>query len=84
MIIWPIPCCGQAWSGSSRSWRGPDQLAKIAPDEVARITTYRHIIALRNILIHGYARVDHQVIWNVLEHSLPALRREVDLLMHGP
>lgn len=38
-----------------------NQLAKVAPDEAARITDYRRIIAMRNILIHGYARVDHQV-----------------------
>jgi uncharacterized protein with HEPN domain len=58
-----------------------NQLAKIDPDEVARITDYRRIIALRNILVHGYARIDHQVIWNVIELSLPVLRREVNALM---
>jgi uncharacterized protein with HEPN domain len=61
-----------------------NQLAKLGEDEVARITDYRRIIALRNILVHGYARVDHQVIWNIIERSLPVLRREVDALMHEP
>jgi uncharacterized protein with HEPN domain len=61
-----------------------NQLARLDPDEVARITDYRRIIALRNILVHGYARVDHQVIWNIVERSLPVLRREVDALMPGP
>jgi uncharacterized protein with HEPN domain len=61
-----------------------NQLAKIGPDEVARITDYRRIIALRNILAHGYARVDHRVIWNILEHNLPLLRREVDGLIRQP
>jgi uncharacterized protein with HEPN domain len=51
---------------------------------VARITDYRRIIALRNILAHSYARVDHQVIWNIIERSLPLLRREVDALMRNP
>jgi uncharacterized protein with HEPN domain len=50
---------------------------------VARITNYGRIIALRNILVHGYARVDDQVIWSILKRSLPALRREVDALMHS-
>ena len=60
------------------------QLTKIDPDEVARIRDYRRIIALRNILIHGYARVDHRVIWNILDRSLPILRREVDALLRAP
>ena len=62
-----------------------NQLAKVDPDDAARITDHhRRIIALRNILVHGYARIDHRVIWNILERSLPALRREVDALLRGP
>jgi uncharacterized protein with HEPN domain len=60
------------------------QLAKINTDHVARITDYRRIIALRNILIHGYAKIDHRVIWNILERSLPVLRREVEILTRKP
>ena len=58
-----------------------NQLSKINSTTAVRITDYRRIIALRNILIHGYARVDHQVIWNVVERSLPVLRQEIDALM---
>ena len=61
-----------------------NQLAKLAPDEVAKVTDYRRIIALRNVLIHGYAKVDHRVIWNILEQSLPVLRTEVGALMGEP
>ncbi len=59
-----------------------NQLAKIDPDKATTITDYRRIIALRNVLVHGYARVDRQVIWNIIERSLPVLRREVDALMN--
>jgi uncharacterized protein with HEPN domain len=59
----------------------PNQLAKIDPDRVARITDYPRIIALRNILVHGYARVDHRVIWNIVERSLPILSLEIDGLL---
>lgn len=58
-----------------------NQLAKIQPDQVAKITDYRRIIALRNILVHGYARVDHRVVWNIIEHPLSTLLGEVDALM---
>lgn len=60
------------------------QRAKVDPAEVARITDYRRIIALRNILVHGYARVDHRVIWNILDRNVPVLRQEVDALMRRP
>lgn len=39
------------------------------------------MIALRNILVHAYAKVDHRVLWNIVERDLPALRREVDALL---
>lgn len=57
------------------------QLSKIDPESAKRISHHRRIIALRNILVHGYAKVDHRVIWNIVEHDLPVLRREVDALM---
>ena len=61
-----------------------NQFAKIDPERVTRITDYRRIIALRNILVHGYAKVDHRVIWNIVEHSLPILGREIDGLLREP
>lgn len=61
-----------------------NQLSKIDPANVARVRDYRRIVALRNILIHGYARVDNRVIWNILEQSVPVLRQEVDALLREP
>ena len=57
------------------------QLAKSDPATAARITDFRRIIALRNILIHGYAGVDHRVIWAIVEDHVPILKREVDALL---
>ena len=39
------------------------------------------IIAFRNILIHGYDLVDHEVVWDVIETHLPVLRQEVEALL---
>jgi uncharacterized protein with HEPN domain len=36
-----------------------NQLSKVAPDLVQRISDRRQIIGFRNILIHGYAAIDH-------------------------
>lgn len=32
------------------------------------------IVAFRNLLIHGYATVDDNIVWGVVEGSLPQLR----------
>lgn len=62
-----------------------EQLPKIDAASAASITGRRRIIALRNVLIHAYARVDDRVIWGILKRDLPALRREVSgLLADGP
>ena len=58
-----------------------NQLAKLDAGIAARITGYRRIIAFRNILIHGYAEVDHRIVWGVVEAKLPKLREEVALLL---
>jgi uncharacterized protein with HEPN domain len=36
---------------------------------------------LRNILIHGYASVDHRVIWNILDQDVPVLQSEAGRLL---
>lgn len=59
------------------------QLARLDQALASRITEYRRIIAFRNILIHGYAEVDHRIVWDIVESKLPTLRREVASLMEG-
>ncbi|MFY9316344.1 MAG: HepT-like ribonuclease domain-containing protein [Burkholderiales bacterium] len=57
------------------------RLAEIAPDLAARIPEFRRVIAFRNVLIHGYAVVDHRLVWGVVEGKLPDLKSSVkDLL----
>ena len=57
------------------------QLARIDQPVADRISQYRRIIAFRNVLIHGYADVDHRLVWDVVQTNLPTLSREVgDLL----
>lgn len=46
-----------------------------------QISEHRRIIAYRNILIHGYADVDDQLVWDVVETKLPTLRKEVHALL---
>ncbi|MGH7738334.1 MAG: HepT-like ribonuclease domain-containing protein [Candidatus Tyrphobacter sp.] len=61
----------------------PSQLSKVDPGIATRISEYRRIVAFRNILIHGYAEVDHNLVWDVVETKLPTLRREVEALLRN-
>jgi uncharacterized protein with HEPN domain len=42
---------------------------------------WRGIIGMRNRLVHGYASVDHDIVWDVVTHDLPALLPELERLV---
>ena len=57
------------------------RLAQDDPAAAGRIGDHRHIIAFRNVLIHGYDLVDHSLVWHTIEQKLPTLLLQVtDLL----
>jgi uncharacterized protein with HEPN domain len=58
-------------------------LSKLDPALAARIPDSGAIIAFRNVLIHGYATVEHERVWRIAETSLPALRAAVTALLDG-
>ena len=60
------------------------QLAKSDAPVAEGISEYRRIVALRNILIHGYADVDDRLVWDVVKTKLPVLSREVEALLKSP
>lgn len=47
----------------------------------SQISDTRRIIAFRNRLIHGYADIDKEVVWGILETNLPRLHREIRTLL---
>ena len=57
------------------------QLATVDHETAERISEYRRIPAFRNILIHGYAQIDHRLVWGVLDSKLPTLCQEVENLL---
>lgn len=57
------------------------KLARLDPELAGGITEHRRIIAFRNILIHGYADVDHRLVWDIVETKLPVLRTELHSLI---
>ena len=60
-----------------------NQMLRRDPALTPRISDHQRIIAFRNRLIHGYADIDHEVVWGILTRSLPNLRREIDMLLPG-
>jgi len=57
------------------------QLARTDSATASQIGEYQRIIAFRNILIHGYAEIDHRIVWNVLEIKLPVVLRQASTLL---
>ena len=50
-----------------------NQLSKVDPVLASKISDLPQIIAFRNQLIHGYAKIKASTVWTVIEDSLPPL-----------
>jgi uncharacterized protein with HEPN domain len=65
----------------------PSQLAKQDPVLAKRIPRAREVIAFRNLLIHGYALVEHARVWRIAQEALPVVHTAVAELineLNGP
>ena len=60
-----------------------NRLSKVDPTTASQIGDYQKIIAFRNILIHGYDVVDHQIVWDAVQKKLPALYEKVQAWLGG-
>ena len=58
-----------------------NQLAKIAPPLASRIPHLGEIIAFRNVLIHGYAVIDHSRVWSNTQERREELHAAVSTLL---
>ena len=38
---------------------------------------WAHIVGLRNIIVHGYAQLDHAKLWSVVKNDVPQLLNEL-------
>ena len=57
------------------------QLMKVDTAVAVRISDHRRIVAFRNVLVHGYADVDDQLVWDVITTKLSTLQEEVSALL---
>ena len=56
-------------------------LSKTDPALAGRIPEIERIIAFRNLLIHGYAVVEHARVWDIAKDYLPRLRATTEALL---
>ncbi|HPS31562.1 MAG TPA: DUF86 domain-containing protein [bacterium] len=52
-----------------------NRINKIDPE--LELQNARKIVALRNLVIHGYDKVDDAIIWGVIKKHLPILKAQV-------
>lgn len=58
-----------------------NRLHRSHPDIADRIPPSREAVSFRNLLIHGYATVIPDRVWDYAENDLPGLRETVQLLL---
>ena len=56
-----------------------NNILKISPD--FPIKNARRIVDLRNLVIHGYDKVDNVIIWGIISRDLPKLKIEIEKLL---
>ena len=56
------------------------QLSRKFAAVAARITDCRNIINFRHVLVHGYDRVEDDVVWGIVESKLPKLLLEIEAI----
>lgn len=56
-----------------------NKILKMDPD--FPIQNARRIVDLRNLVIHGYDKVDNAIIWGIIFRDLPELGKEVEKLL---
>jgi uncharacterized protein with HEPN domain len=57
------------------------RLCKHDPSTASRINEIDRIIAFRNVLIHGYDRIDDEMTWKIVQEKLPVLLRDVEAML---
>jgi uncharacterized protein with HEPN domain len=50
-------------------------------DSTVEISSKKQIIGVRNRVIHGYDKIDNEIIWGIIIRHLPTLKQEIDSLL---
>jgi len=50
-------------------------------DSTIKISSKKQIINMRNRVIHGYDKIDNEIVWGTIVRHLPTLKIEIDILL---
>lgn len=50
-------------------------------DTTIDISSKKQIINMRNRVIHGYDKIDNEIIWGTIVRHLPKLKQEIETLL---
>jgi uncharacterized protein with HEPN domain len=50
-------------------------------DSTVDISSKKQIINMRNRVIHGYDKIDNEIIWGTIVRHLPNLKQEIETLL---
>ena len=50
-------------------------------DPTIEIAGKKQIIGMRNRVIHGYDKIDDEIVWGTIVRHLPALKIEIEKLL---
>jgi uncharacterized protein with HEPN domain len=56
-----------------------NRLEKI--DSTIKISSKKQIINMRNRVIHGYDKIDNEIVWGTIIRHLPSLKQEIETLL---
>ena len=59
------------------------QLLRHFPDYRDKITVPHDVISFRNQIVHGYATIRDDIVWEILQSFMPKLNREVEKLLRS-
>jgi uncharacterized protein with HEPN domain len=49
-------------------------------DDKINISAKKQIISMRNRVIHGYDKIDDEIVWGTIVRHLPTLKKEIQAL----
>jgi len=58
-----------------------NRLSRVDPETATQIPDLPRIVAFRNVLIHGYAAIDNELVWEAATARTQELRRVLDNLL---
>jgi len=58
-----------------------NRILKISPDIL--IDNAREIVSTRNLVIHGYDKVDDIIVWEIVKNHIPRLKEQIEQLLNS-